>query len=1034
MPDTTVVDPQSVSQRLEAIKTELSGFEAFFGDPANATDAAAAQLDRLRAKISQVEALLNARVSGAGDQAVAAGGDGAGTSEQAETSGGDDPATASESEAPGICAAPEDEEAAICQISDEFGDFWDMICLPSESDEAIAAERDAIAGQRARIGEMYAAGPLTPERLLEIGAELARLGNMVRTAQQVAALEANSPEAATEARQAMAGFDEELGSGTIVTPELIAQFEAEKAAAEAAETTAQEHMAAAEALPDGPEKDAAMDAAMQEMMQATVDRESAESRIQAARGKQMLTTAITTGPLAPNARRPFADQSAAQFIEAYTRNPDLADFAVEAAHGSPNPDAIAAGMDMLCTNVADGFPNSEGMKPADPFDAQGYAQNLITGASSEGGDYMADAEDYIRNGGHLQQNPIPDGRGRDANGRERARSNYMADAAIGEDGTLDVNTPAAQEALGHLRFNPDVVDEPTAALNGHVLSTYEMLSDDDNQARAQGILDDIEEPQGSGRTLVARSSGEAAADVDADDTKQAVVAALMTPVHQGNVGSCFATAGVRRMSTLEPLDSMEFYAELAETGTFRPRNDLDPIPAVMSFPADENPLIRSMEYSAATVMTQMEENSRHDMLQNALNESVDNLIGPVGDDGAFFSALGTDNWQVDQALIRATLVRSFMVEYDATRRTAPSADGSSSAGVYMLIQVEGPGARRAIDSQAVFVTALTERVLFAIGEPPDSDKAQEIRNTINSEDYLDDLMSGGMAPWDMGGGGMPQEADEILFGDEQDTDELIDDRDGWDDFTNVTQGDRTEELLENMLESFRDGHQGEGMVPIMNRGIHAFNGLPDHPSLTALMEGDIEDNIEEQLLQPGREIAGATLPEHEVLDACRATIDSIKGWDPSGPRRTMLENAIGNGVGADMTPQQVDTAIMAALQPYLTQLCLDQANFWRQQELAAGNTCTEADRDAHAVQIRPNWESRISSGAVGGLAAVTAPPTVTVADTNWGDAEQDVMFVMAPDPRTGEMQLWKQYNPPGNMVPMDEDWVDAGWTEHGAEE
>ncbi|WP_095587958.1 hypothetical protein [Actibacterium ureilyticum] len=1016
MSDTTVVDPQSVAQRLQVIKTELSGFETFFADPVHASDAATAQLDRLRAKIGQIESLLNARAPA---ETAAAGGDGA---------------SAPLSEDPGICAAPEDEEAAICQISDEFGAFWGQVCLPSESDQAISDERAAIAAQRERIGQMYASGPLTPERLVEIGAELARLGNLVRTAQQIAALEENSPEAATEARQAMTGFDEELGPGTIVTPELIAQFEAEKAVAEAAETTAQEHMAAAEALPDGPEKDAALDAAMQEMMQATVDRESAESRIQAARGKQMLTSAITTGPLSPYARRPIADQSAAQFIEAYTRNPDLADFAVGAARDSANPDAIAAGMDMLCTNVAGGFPDDSGTTPPAPFDAQGYAQNLINGASAEGGDYMADAADYIRDGGHLQQNPIPDGTGRDANGRERARSNYLADAAIGADGTLDVTSPAAQKALGHLRFNPDVVDEPTASLNAHVMSTYDMLSEPDNQTRAQGILNDIEEPQGAGRTLVARSSGAAAADVDADDTRQAVVAALMTPVHQGNVGSCFATAGVRRMSTLEPLESMEFYAELAETGTFRPRNRLDPIPAVMSFPADENPLIRSMEYSAATVMTQMEENSRHDMLQNALNESVDNLIGPVGDDGAIFSAIGTDNWHVDQALIRATLIRSFMVEYDATRRTAPSADGSSSSGVYMLIQTEGPGARRVIDSQSVFVAALTERVLFAIGEPAGTDKAKEISDTIQSQDYLDDLMSRGMTPWNMGGGGMPQEADEILFGDEQETDELLDGRDGWDDFTGVTQGDRTEELLENMLESFHEDHQGDGMVPIMNRGIHAFNGLPDHPSLAPLMQGDIEDNIEAQLLAPGREIAASQLTEAEVLTACRATIDSIKSWDPSGRRRTMLENAIGNGVGADLTPQQVDTAIMAALQPYLTTLCLDQANVWRQQEIAAGRACTTADRDAHAASIRPQWEERISGGSVGGIAAAAAPPTVTVADTNWGDATQDVMFVMAPDPRTGELQLWKQYNPPGNLVPMGEDWVDAGWTEHGAEE
>lgn len=1011
-------------QRIDAAKAAFTDIEHFFQGVASIDPQAQAQLDRLRAKIAQLDALPSASATGE-----------EGAESPPEVAGAEGGMSVQPNEGdPNICEAPETEELAICQLADLFGGFWDQVCEPSESEDAIADERAAIAAQQQRLGELYAAGPLTPERLAEIGQVLAGLINMVQTAQQIAALDAQSPEAATEARQAMAGFDEALGPGTVVTPELLAQLETERASAQATEDTAQQTLLAAEAMPEGPERDAALDAARAELMAATAARETAHARVQAAHGKQRLSAAITTGPLRPDARRPIPDQSAAQLIEAYTRNPDLAEFATDQAGSSANPEAIAAGMDMLCTNVAGGFPNSEGQLPAAPFDGMAYAQNLIRGASNEGGDYMADAQAYLADGGHLQRNPVPnDGHGNSVDARERARSNFMADAAIGADGTLDVSTPAAQEALGHLRFNPDVVDEPTAALNAHVRATYDMLGDDANQARAQGILDDVDEPQGNGRSLVALSSGGNAASVTEADARQAVVSALMTPVHQGGVGSCFATAGVRRMSTLDPLESMEFYAELAETGQFRPRNGLDAIPAVMSFPPDENPLIRSMEYSAATVMTQMEGNSRHDMLQNALNESIDNLMDPVGDGNILSSMTGFDNWHVDQAVIRATLIRSFIVEYDATRRTAPSADGSSDSGVYLLIQVEGPGARRPIDTQALFVQVLTERVLFAIGEPADSDKGREIANTINSQDYLDDLMSRGQTPWNMGGGGMPQEADEILFGDTQETDEILDRRDNWDDLTNVTQGERTEELLENMLESFRDDHQGDGMVPIMNSGIHAFNGLPDHPSLAPLMEGDIEDNIEAQLLAPGREMARTPLTDHEMMEICKATINGIKRWDPSGARRTMVENAIGGGVGSGLTPQQVDAAIIAALQPYLTQLCLDQADFWRQQELAAGNTCTTADRDAHAATIRPDWENRIRNDATSGLTAVLPPPMVTIADTNWGDASHDVVFVIAPDPRTGEAQLWKQYNPPGNLVPMGEKWVDARWSEHGPE-
>ena len=52
---------------------------------------------------------------------------------------------------------------------------------------------------------------------------------------------------------------------------------------------------------------------------------------------------------------------------------------------------------------------------------------------------------------------------------------------------------------------------------------------------------------------------------------------------------------------------------------------MDAIPAVTSFPDDEDPLIRSLEYSTATAMAGMEGNSRNETMQDALNESVDGL-------------------------------------------------------------------------------------------------------------------------------------------------------------------------------------------------------------------------------------------------------------------------------------------------------------------------------------------------------------------------------------------------------------------------
>lgn len=954
-----------------------------------------------------------------------------GPSPAADTGGGgsaaaETPAAEPDEAAPaGDDAVPATFESAIDALRSRFSDFWDAITAPSEGDEAIAREREAIEAQQARIRALYEAGPLDAARLAELAGELARLGNMVETANQIAQL---GPDAATEARQVMGSFDEALGPGVAVTPELEAAIAAEIQAAEEAERIAGQHLAAAEAMADGPAKEAALEAARNEMMEATVALDTARGRERAARGKRLLTEAITTGPLGPDALRPITDQSAAEFIAAFEREPELADFAVDRASRSMNPDAIASGMNMLVENMATGFADMEGRRPSPPFDAARYARNLVRGASAEGGDYMLDAELYIRAGGPDARDPVPnDGTGQSVNLRERARSNYIADAIIGTDGTIDVESEAARTALGHLRFNPDVIDEPTPSLNAHVAGRYELLADADNRDRAQMVLDDIDEPQGAGRALVSRSTGSPdGTPVTDDDARQAVMSAFMTPVHQGPVGSCFSTAGVRRMSILDPLESMERYAELAETGVFTPRNGLDPIPAVLSFTADENPLIRSMEYSAATAMVAMEENSRNRHLQNALNEAIDGLTGPVGDHGEFFSRIGTDNWEMDSQLIRATLVRSFMVEYDSMPPAA-SSDGSSDRGVYQLVRIDPK--RLVIDSRDLFVKVLTERVLTAIKEPADSEKAEEIRNTIASEDYLNALMDGERAPWNLGGGGIATEADMVLFGGDREFEVLDSGRTGWDNLIGTTSGERTEELLENLVEGFRE-HDGEGMVPIRSAGIHAFNGLPDHPSLAPLLEGDVEDNIDRLLVEPGGEISRTSLPSAQVYEVFEAITGRMRRAEGDADRRRMLDGIIAGGPGIESgTPGEVVRRIEQALDPYLDRMTLERADAWRAQRLADGHECDEAARDRKRREIREEWDSRISSISVANIANGMSLPTFTFADSNWGDGTKDVNFVVAPNPVTGEAMLYQQDIPSGRLYPMGEDWIDTQWME-----
>ncbi len=951
--------------------------------------------------------------------------DAAGQSLPNGASGGD---AVSSSLSPDVAPViPDSSQACFDEMSSTFGDFWDQVCVAAPRDDAaLEAELGAITNQRAEIERLFAEGPIDVPRAIAIGQAIMRLGNLVTTAKKINEIQASNPEAATHMREAMTGFDAELGPGTVVTPELLAQIEAERQAALTAQQQAEVHLAAAEAMPAGRAREAAITAAQEEIETTGAALEACKRKQTAAKGKEGLTVAITSGPLAADAGHPFDDLTAAQFVDAFRREPELATSAIETASTSQHPEAIASGMGMLCDRMEDGFATSDGRTPPAGFDKGAYARNLIAGAGAEGGDYMADAGDYIASGAHLTPDPIPSPPGANTDRLARDRSNYMALSVVDAAGQIDVDTPNAKTALGHLRFSPDVIDTPTPDMNQHVIGMCETLGDPNNQQEAQGILDGIGPPEPGAQTLLSRAIGKPPGDVTEDDARQQVMASMMTPVHQGPVGSCFATAGVRRMNELDPMESMERYAELAETGQFQPRNGMDAIPAVMSFPADQDPLIRSMEYSAATVMAEMDENSRNQLMNHAWGEAVDNLAGPVGDLPEWLSRGGADNWKVDKMLIRQTVVSSFRIEYDATRSTTPSADGSSSAGVYMLMQFQP--VNKAIDSEADFVAALTERVLTALGERPGSDKANDISAAIASRSYLDALFKGGHAPWDMGGGGQPAEADAVLFGQEAANTEITDNRTGWDTLFGQTEGARGEELLAGLLTQIGEG--GPDLVPVMNNGIHAFNALPNDPSMQALRDGgDIPGKIRRQLVEPGQQIAATTLTDEKAIEIMREFFISLRHWDSAGSRAGLINTAEQQGPGGAVAPPALKTRIISVCSAYLDALALQQANLWVSNEAAAGTVHTNAERDTKAATLRSSFSKALEGMASAAAVREIATPSVTIADSNWGDAAGKTLFVMAPDPMSGQLIMWSQSLPSGSMTPLGEKWVDAGWSE-----
>jgi hypothetical protein len=130
-----------------------------------------------------------------------------------------------------------------------------------------------------------------------------------------------------------------------------------------------------------------------------------------------------------------------------------------------------------------------------------------------------------------------------------------------------------------------------------------------------------------------------------------------------------------------------------------------------------------------------------------------------------------------------------------------------------------------------------------------------------------------------------------------------------------------------------------------------------------------------------------------------------------------------------MTPRQLDDAIETALDGYLDRVALEVANSWQARQVSAGVACDDATRDQKRDENRARYTRSLENMTRDQMVRQLAPPTVVVADTNWGDAESETTFVVAPDPRSGDLVLWKRYMPSGRMVPAGDDWADAQWME-----
>ncbi len=813
--------------------------------------------------------------------------------------------------------------------------------------------------------------------------------------------------AAADAYDSFAGV---LGDQA-VTPQLLADALSDIAAVKGEMAGPAARRKAAEALPPGTARDQAVAAAQMDVDAAQAKIDAAVAFEKAARGKVALDAALSYGPLSANSGQAFKDETAARLIAAFTRDPDLAVAGVAAAATGKYPDAVAEGLDGVIAGREASF--AHGDQKLDAATSEKYAKQLLSMGAEVGPDYFARMDGYMKSGRQFEPDPLGDAAFGNKTRKAQVRSVALAKGMLKPDGTVDVASAEARQAMGDLLFSPIALTDPMPALNEHALKTVAMLSDPANAGKANTILGGMAAPAGGSSALVRRATGKgAAAAVGTQDARTAVMASMLKSMDQGPVGSCFATAPMRKMRETDPLAAMQIYADVATKGTVKPANSPE-VPVVTKIPANEDPIMRSAEYSLAQSIARTAGSSERqhldDLLQNGMSHLGVEIQGIAADAvanqggtlnflkgvGKLFGIPGTIK-QMKQEVSDA-----FDFVYDPTSAIAASADGSSSQGRYVLVRKD-TGAE--VTSEAEFLAVVKEKALAVSGFDPASPDADRLRASIADPAFVDRVKTSKSAPWAMRGGGYGEPASQALFGKKLKSNEVAAAGKPTD-----TEGARTAEVVSKLLAGL-DGVASD-LVTLETEGQHAFNATPKDPSLAKLLaggKGKIAANVKTHLVDKGQAIAAAKLPVEQaqgLFDKLMSDFEAANGTPAAVA--ALRADAATHRPTAEMTPAEVERAVAEASDGFLDVI---------------------ASTRADPVGAKAGFKAWASNKTKTGLIKDLAVEEFTIADTNWGDQGNHVFFVVAPDPTTGEPIMWKKTVPPGNLVPAGRDWIDRKWT------
>lgn len=727
--------------------------------------------------------------------------------------------------------------------------------------------------------------------------------------------------------------------------------------------------------------------------------------------KRPILQAVLSNTFSADKKPPFPPELLADAFAVIKRNPSVGQAMLGALASGTRYKEIVDTARLACDGVDSGFADRNGNPQLNADAAAWYARKLVQTA----GQYPVPQDIIERYTTHpYMVQDIPELNGinnRDELTTKRAR--YVGKVLLGPDGKLNID--AARVAVYDTLLNFHQVSRQTPVLAEHMLETLDFL---EHNPEAQQLLDDVEAPGiGGGRGLVAKDTGKQRGELTTEDFRQSILDAMLTPIYQGPVGSCFATAPAIRMRDEDPLGTMKHFRDLAVDGVLRPKTG-DPVPAVKNVPNNQNALTRSFEYTVATAAARIDRKGKHRELENSADE-IAKLLGEKVKSGKKRGAA--------TARLKTAITDAFEFRYDPEVLVGDATDGSSSRGRYVLFNKATGQPVANIDDYRGVVKDIVHKTIKS-GDTSFFTSRGDVAKLVDDPRFADAIKINGSEPWDLPSGGDSTSSTAVL-------DEPVEMAFvlSQTEINAVPPFDRPAKLMENFIGSFApstDPADPAEKIAIATRGRHLFNALPGHPSTAPLREGgpaNLAANLQRELLDPAQALAAAPMSAAALAAPFEEIVTGLIRHAKSDAERLALRNILENEMpAADMTPRRFEQYVQTKVNAALAMRVQEEFNQWK-APLNPQPTPAEEQEKRDKIQASVDKEKRRRlDGAI--LNAVETPQFV-IADTNWNGGDVVRYLVIIGDPVNGTAKLCEKWMPSGRLENFSEadDWMTDEW-------